>query len=166
MTAKLGSAITNKVMQRISGPAGLKAALGTLAMPGSAAAAVLGTAQVRAQNVAADLAERSGSAQYPAINVYCEKISNTLTEKFRRFSGSVQMAMELRHSQDRLEGLEDALEMYADAATGFLHEARGDWGEGMFFDGRYQVSFGAVKHGGKNFIQTAKVTFEIGVSKS
>ena len=74
MTAKLGSAITNKVMQRISGPAGLKAALGTLAMPGSAAAAVLGTAQVRAQNVAADLAERSGSAQYPAINATLQRI--------------------------------------------------------------------------------------------
>jgi preprotein translocase subunit Sss1 len=28
------------------------------------------------------------------------------------------------------------------------------------------VAFGAVKPGGKNFIQVAKITFEIGVSKS
>ena len=40
--------------------------------------------------------------------MYCEKIVNDLTEKFRTFSGTVQMAIELRHSQDRLEGLQDA----------------------------------------------------------
>ena len=62
-------------------------------------------AQVRAQNVAADLAEQSTRVQYPAVNVYCEKIVNNLTEKFRSFSGTVQMAIEVRHSQDRLEGL-------------------------------------------------------------
>jgi hypothetical protein len=36
----------------------------------------------------------------------------------------------------------------------------------MFYGGAYDVSFGAVKQGGRNFIQAAKITFEIGVSKS
>jgi hypothetical protein len=34
----------------------------------------------------------------------------------------------------------------------------------MYYAGGYQVAFGPVKHGGKNFIQIAKITFEIGVS--
>ncbi len=88
---------------------------------------------MRAQNVAADLAERSTAVKYPAVNVYCEKIVNNLTEKFRTFSGHVQMAIEVRHSQDRLDGLQDALELYTDAVMQVLDASRGDWGDGMFY---------------------------------
>jgi hypothetical protein len=104
--------------------------------------------------------------QFPAVNVYCEKIVNSLVEKFRRFSGTVQTTVELRHSQDRLDGLQDGLENYADAIMQVLNANRGDWGNGMFYCGEYQAVFGAVKHGGKNFMQVAKITFEIGVSRS
>jgi hypothetical protein len=98
--------------------------------------------------------------------VYCEKISNDLREKFRSFSGAVHLAIEVRHSQDQLDGIEDALEQYTDAVTGALTANRGDWGDGMYFAGAYQVSFGAVKKGGRNFTQAAKITFEVGVSRS
>jgi hypothetical protein len=118
------------------------------------------------QNVAAEMAERALGVKYPVVNVYCEKIRNGLREKFRSFSGTVQMAMELRQSQDRLEGLQDRLELYVDAAMQKLNRSRGDWGDGMFFGGAYEVAFGPVKQGGRNFIQVAKVTFEIGVSKN
>jgi hypothetical protein len=128
--------------------------------------APLSAAQVRAQNVAPDIADQSTTMQFPAVNVYCEKIVNSLVEKFRRFSGTVQTTVELRHSQDRLDGLQDGLENYADAIMQVLNANRGDWGNGMFYCGEYQAVFGAVKHGGKNFMQVAKITFEIGVSRS
>jgi hypothetical protein len=166
MTTKIGSATTLKVIQRITGPAGVNSGLAALTQDGLAFAGPLDTAQVRPQNVAADLAERSATVQYPAVNIYCEKIANTLKEKFRSFSGDVHMAVELRHSQDRLDGLQDTLEVYADAVAQVLNAGRGDWGDGMFYGGAYEVSFGPVKKGGKNFIQVAKVTFEIGVSRS
>jgi hypothetical protein len=166
MTRTIGSAVTVKVIQRITGPSGVNSGLAALTQGESAPANPLDTGQVRSQNVAADVAERSTTVQYPAVNVYCEKIVNSLQEKFRTFSGSVQMAMELRHSQDRLDGLQDALELYTDALTQVLNGGRGDWGDGMFYGGAYEVSFGPVKKGGKNFIQVAKVTFEIGVSRS
>jgi hypothetical protein len=166
MTARIGSATTVKVMQRITGPAGVNSSLAALTQAGSALASPLDSAQVRSQNVAADVAERSTTVQYPAVNVYCEKIANTLKEKFRTFSGNVLMAIELRHSQDRLDGLQDSLELYTDALTEVLNTGRGDWGDGMFYGGAYEVSFGPVKKGGKNYIQVAKVTFEIGVSRS
>jgi hypothetical protein len=166
MTAKIGSAVTAKVMTRITGSSGMNSGLAALTQPDRMLAGFLDTAQVRTQNVAADLAERGGVVKYPAVNVYCEKIVNALTEKFRTFSGNVQMAIELRHSQDRLEGLQDRLELYADSAMHMLDTSRGDWGDGMFYGGGYNVSFGAIKQGGKNFIQVAKVTFEIGVSKN
>jgi len=62
--------------------------------------------------------------------------------------------------------LQDAVELYADAVMQTLNSGRGDWGDGMFYGGAYDVSFGPIKKGGRNFIQVAKVTFEIGVSRS
>jgi hypothetical protein len=166
MTGTIGNATTVKVIQRITGADGVNSGLAALTQGGTKPTSPLDAAQVRSQNVAADVAERSVAVQYPAVNVYCEKIVNSLKEKFRTFSGSVQMAMELRHSQDRLDGLQDELELYTDALTQVLNDGRGDWGDGMFYGGTYEVSFGPIKKGGKNYIQVAKVTFEIGVSRS
>jgi hypothetical protein len=166
MTGKLGSAATATVIQRITAPTGMNSGLAALTAPDRLLAKPVETANVLAQNVASDLAEKNRPLKYPTVNVYCEKIANELTEKFRSFSGTVQMAIEVRHSQDRLDGLQDALELYVDSITQVLSAERGDWGNGMFFTGAYAVALGAVKHGGKNFIQTAKITFPIGVSRS
>ena len=166
MTATIGSTTTAQVMRLITGVGGLNSSLAALTQADQALAGPLDMAQVRAQNVAAELAERSSMVKYPVVHVYCEKVTNRLTEKFRTFSGTAQMTIEIRHSQDRLEGLQDSLQLYTDAATQVLAANRGDWGDGMFYGGGYEASFGAVKQGGKNFIQVAKVTFEIGVSKN
>lgn len=164
MTGTIGSQAAGKVMGLITAPSGANASLAALTQGGAAIAGLLNPAQIRTQNVAADLAERSTTVQYPALNVYCEKIVNALEQKFQTFSGSVQMAIEIRHSQDGLAGLQDALEVYIGALMQVLDTNRGDWGGGMYYAGGYQVAFGAVKHGGRNFVQAAKVTFEIGVN--
>lgn len=165
MTKTIANAVTGKILNRMSGSSGVNARLAALAEAGQNIASPLAAAQIRTQNVAADLAERGG-VQYPALHVYCDKLVNSLTEKFRRFSGTARTTIEIRHSQDRLEGLQDALETYADAVAHSLDEARGDWGDGMYYAGGYEASFGAVKQGGRNFIQSAKITFEVGVSRS
>jgi hypothetical protein len=166
MTTTIGSLITGQVIQLLAGTSGVNSYLDTSAQDNGQPLIPLNVAQVRAQNVAPDIADQSNTMQYPAVNVYCEKIVNNLAEKFRTFSGSAQTTVELRHSQDRLDGLQDALENYADGIMQVLSANRGDWGNGMFYCGEYQVVFGAVKHGGKNFLQVAKITFEIGVSRS
>ncbi|MGD0868224.1 MAG: hypothetical protein ABSB88_01630 [Bryobacteraceae bacterium] len=166
MATTIGSAISAKVLQLITGPTGVNSVLAALTQGSVAAPNSFSPAQVRSQNVAPDVADLSNAMQYPSLNVYCEKITNSLTEKFRSFSGAVQMAIELRHSQDRLDGLQDNLELYAAAVMQVLATHRGDWGDGDFYAGEYQAAFGAVKHGGKNFIQIAKITFEMGVSKN
>ena len=165
MTTTIGSLITGQVIQIITGPSGVNSYLSGLASGGQPMNS-LNALQVRAQNVAPDIADQVNTMQYPAVNVYCDKIVNGLAEKFRAFSGTAQVTVELRHSQDRLDGLQDRLENYADAMMQVLNANRGDWGNGMFYCGEYQVGFGAVKHGGKNFVQVAKITFEIGVSRS
>ena len=165
MTSKIGSAVTAKIVQRMTNGSGVNSALAALTQNDQALAGVMDLSQVRAQNVAPDLAERTIGVKYPAANIYCEKIVNQLREKFRAFSGQLQMAIELRQSQDRLDGLQDRLELYVDATMQLLDQSRGDWGDGAFYGGGYEVAFGQVKQGGKNFMQVAKITFEIGVSK-
>jgi hypothetical protein len=36
----------------------------------------------------------------------------------------------------------------------------------MFYSGGYEISFGAVKRGGRGFLQAARIGFDVGVSKS
>lgn len=166
MAAKIASAVAAKVMGKITGPAGANSNLAALTHPDLSLVGPLNMAQIRVQNVAAELAERGTTVKYPAVNVYCDQILNQMVEKFRTFSGTAQMTIEIRHSQDRLDGLQAALDLYTDAMTAVLDTSRGDWGDGTFYSGGYKVAFGAVKQGGKNFIQVAKITFEIGVSKN
>jgi hypothetical protein len=119
-----------------------------------------------AQNVSLELIERSTDAGFPALQVYCDRVINDLREKFRTFSGRAEMAVEVRASQDRLEGLEQMLQFYVDAVTRVLDQNRGDWGEGMFYTGGYELAFGPVKRGGKHFVQVAKIKFDVGVSRN
>jgi len=164
MPTTIGNTVTAKTVQLLTGPSGVNLNLEALVLSGATTVAPLGTAQITPENVALELVERATAVTYPAVNVYCEKIANQLVEKFRTFSGISQMAIEVRHSQDRLDGLQDTLELYTSAVMQTLDSSRGDWGCGMYYAGGYQVTFGAVKSGGTNFVQTAKVTFEIGVS--
>ena len=117
------------------------------------------------QNIPPALAERSQAVKYPVVHVYSDRVRNVLTEKFRLFSGKVRTVAEVRFSQDRVEGIEEQLRLYVDAVTQVLDASRGTWGEGAFFAGAYEVTFDPVQHGGRNFMQIAKVTFEVDLSK-
>ncbi|HKD08814.1 MAG TPA: hypothetical protein VKB79_23125 [Bryobacteraceae bacterium] len=120
---------------------------------------------IGALNASVEIAEKNGHAHYPALLVYCDKMSNSLKEKYRQFSGKAHLVVEVRYSQDRLEALEANTQVCADAVCALLDDSRGDWGNGAFYSGGYDVTYEPVARGGKNFIQRAKVGFEIQVSK-
>jgi len=124
-----------------------------------------GIRSIVALNANVEISEKTGHAQYPALLVYCDKLSNTLQEKFRQFSGKAHLVAEVRYSQDRLERLETNTQACVDAVCALLDDSRGDWGNGAFYSGGYDVSYEPVARGGKNFLQRAKVGFEIQVSK-
>jgi hypothetical protein len=162
--AWVGSTVTAQVVTLLGSPQGLNASISTLSQASNTSLAPVGQNQLLAQNVSIEIAERSTDVKYPSISVYCERIVNQLKEKFRNFSGKAAMAIEVRVSQDRLAGIESQLQMYVDAVTQVLDQNRGDWGEGMYYAGCYDAVFAPVKHGGQNFIQVGKVTFDVGVS--
>ena len=78
--------------------------------------------------------------------------------------GEAHLVVEVRLSQDRLDDLETRMQLYVDAVTRVLDEHRGDWGNGIFYCGGYEVDYGPVKHGGRNFLQTAKINLTVEIS--
>ncbi len=120
---------------------------------------------INSQNSSPDLVERSSATQYPALYLYCDKLVNSLKEKFRTFSGKARLVVEVRCSQDNLRGIERTLEVCTDAVCQVLDSARGTWQDGAFYAGGYEVTYGAIKQGGRNFLQIAKVSFEVDISR-
>lgn len=162
--AAIATTATAKSHALLTGSTGLAYTVAAVSEREGTPLVLIEPAQVMAQQVQADLAERSAGVTYPAVYVYCEGVTNQLREKFRTFSGKVSMAMEARVTHDRLERLTPALHLYTAAITEVLDTHRGDWGNGMFYAGGYKVEYGPVKHGGRNFVQTARITYELNVS--
>jgi hypothetical protein len=132
---------------------------------GDASITATGIRTIVALNASVEISDKAGYVQYPALLVYCDKLSNTLKEKFRDFSGKAHVVVEVRQSQDTLHGLESSVQVYADAVCALLDDSRGDWDSGLFYGGGYDVSFEPVGRGGRNFLQRAKVGFDVEVSK-
>lgn len=112
-----------------------------------------------------DIAEKSGQGHYPALLVYCDKLSNLLKEKFRRFSGKARMTVEVRNSADRLDLLDPGTQLYVDAVCALLDDSRGDWGSGLFYAGGYEVAYEPIARGGRNFLQRARIVFDVEISR-
>jgi len=147
------------------GAGGLQTNLNSLASSEQAPALQVGQHQIVTKNIPVDIAERSSASVYPSVYVYCDSITNQLREKGRTFSGSMDMVFEVRSSKDRIDDLDAEINLMVDGVVSTLDQNRGDWGSGIFYAGSYNIDFAGVKRGGKNFLQTAKVTFTLQVSR-
>jgi hypothetical protein len=121
-------------------------------------------ADVSINNAAADLLEKSTSARYPSFQVYCDRVINKLGEKFRTFSGTAELTVEIRVTHEHINELHERLNAYVQAVTDVLDTHRGTWAPGVFYPGTYEITFQPAKRGGKNFIQSARVRVETHVS--
>lgn len=162
--AAVGNQATKRAVGILSGGGRLAAEASRIAARDGIELPSLEAEQVRFQNVSSEIAERSLQVRYPGLYVYCEGLANQGREKFRNFSGKVYMVAEIRVTHDHLEGVTDQLMSYVEAITNVLEGSRGAWAEGLYYAGGYKVEFGAIKPGGKNFLQAAKIRFELDAS--
>lgn len=163
--AQTATIVTQQFVQFLSATdTGVNSAVGTLASDSGVALAPLPPEHIVAQNLSVTIAERATAVKYPVLHVYSDRVRNLLTEKFRTFSGKIRTVAEVRVSQDRIEGIEGQLQLYVDAVTQVLDSNRGSWGQGAFYTGGYEVTFDPVQHGGQNFLQIARVSFEVDLS--
>lgn len=145
---------------------GLAASIAAMRDEPEQAEALIEERQLGTLQAPADLHDRVGKTAYPVYEVYVEKVRNKMTEKFRSFSGTVYVVVEVKVSQDRLEGLTDRLQFYADTVTDVVERNRGCVEAGVYLPGTYEVTFEAAKKGGLNVMQTARVKCELEVSRS
>ena len=144
-----------------SGPGGINDQLTAM----SISPAVAPVASILSLSAAADVYEKAVSVRYPVATVYCERLRNIQTEKFRVLSGSALLVVEIRVSGARAEDLDTDLNSYVEAACQVLEASRGSWTDIGTYAGAYDVKFQAARAGGKQFTKAARIEFEIHVSK-
>jgi len=113
-----------------------------------------------------ELTEKASNVKYPVIHVYCDRIVNSLKEKFRSFSGTADLNIEIRVSHDHLTELDSQLQYYLQGITDVLDRKRGKWENGMFYTGGYEIVFSPIKRGGRNYLQSARVRLEVHINLS
>ena len=159
----LASTVESSALSYLTAPAGSTFQLNATAQSLGAIPAIL-VQSVTIGSASAEIMEQSIVLAYPVFVLQCEKLSNTLKEKFRVFSGTAQLTVDVRYSQDQIGGITAVLQKYASAACQIFDGARGDWGNGLFYRGGYEVAFTAIRKGGKGFLQAAKVALSIDIS--
>lgn len=114
---------------------------------------------------AAEAPEKAWTLKYPQAHVYCDRIERRPSERLRRFSGRVRVVVEVRVSQDRLDGITEHLHFYTDGVRDVLEKNAGCLKEGLYLSGEYEVQIEPVKKGGLNYLQTARINCPVLVNR-
>jgi hypothetical protein len=103
---------------------------------------------------------------YPRVCLYTTGLKNTQLEKFRSLSGTMTLVVDIWASGDLMTQVDQWAHYYVEAVTDILRQNIGDWGNGVFFDGTYDLQFHAPTAGGFGFAQNARVTCSLHVSRN
>jgi hypothetical protein len=124
------------------------------------------SAGVVLSSASADIADKDVQLTYPRICLYSTALKNTQIEKFRSLSGTVSVMAELWASASLLQDTDQWIHFYVEAMTDILRQSIGDWGDGIFFSGAYDVQFQPPRVGGFGYVELAKVTCVLNVSRN
>jgi hypothetical protein len=149
-------------MRALSADDGLAAACTAVAQAAGEELAPLTT--IAAQHMSADVFDKAANVVYPNASVYCDRVNNALTEKFRTFSGTADLNVEARVSHEHADALHAQLQMYVEAITSVLDRKRGVWSQGVFYAGGYEAAFSPMKRGGRGYVQSARVRLQVHIS--
>lgn len=125
----------------------------------------IGPHQILLSSAGPDLADMVNQFSYPRICLYSGGVRNNHIEKFRSLSGSISVIAELWSSGNFVSDTDRWIHFYVDAFTTLLGNSIGDWGDGIFFPGTFDVQFQAPKRGGFGFLQMARITCNLIVSR-
>jgi hypothetical protein len=81
-------------------------------------------------------------------------------------SGTISVTADVWASGNLISETDQWIHYYVEAVTDILRQNIGDWGDGMFFSGMYEVQLQAPKVGGFGYVESAKVTCSLNVSQN
>jgi hypothetical protein len=155
-----------KVASLLTNDEALQSQISTIAAVANINVPVIDSSQVVISSVAPDLADKDVQLSYPRVCIYSNVVKNAQTEKFRSFSGAVGVVAEAWASANLVTRTDEWIHYYVEAITSILRANLGDWGNGMFFSGKYDVKFQQPKPGGLGFVESAAITCSIEASIS
>jgi hypothetical protein len=126
----------------------------------------ISAAQIVLSSVSQEMGDMDIQLSYPRVCLYSAGIKNTQIEKFMSLSGSLGAVADIWTSGDFIGDVDQWIHFYVEAFTNVLRKNIGDWGDGVFFSGVYDVQFQLPKVGGLGFLQAARVTFNLNVSRN
>lgn len=144
----------------------ISAAIGAMAADSGIDIPVISAEQVFLSSAPASMAELQQELGYPRVSVFSTRVRNTQMEKFRALSGTITVSAEIAATADLLSDVDTWIHFYIEAITSILRESRGDWGDGVFYSGAYDVDVQAPKAGASGFLQLARINLEVGVSRN
>jgi hypothetical protein len=158
--------IPRRITQLLNSNAGLAPWIENVQITSGLRLPLIPPSRIIVSSASADVLDKVQQVGYPRVAVYTAKIENTLREKFRTLSGTATAAIAISVSSDGIQQAEDQMHFYIEAVTDILRQNAGDWGNGLFFGGGYDVQLQAPKAGGTGFVQTATVSCAVNVSRN
>ena len=155
-----------KVFNLLTAANALQQEVTSLALDANANVPVITSSEVVLSSISPDLGDKDVQLTYPRVALYSSGLKNTQAEKFRSLSGSVAVVAEIWSSANMVTQSDQWIHFYVEAVTQILRKNIGDWGDGMFFSGAYEIQFQQPKAGGFGFVQSAKVTCNLNVSRN
>lgn len=132
----------------------------------NAAVPLITAAQVALSSTVSDMGDEDLQLTYPRACLYTAAVRNTRVEKFRSLSGTIVVVAEIWASGNLLTETDQWIHYYVEAVTNVLRHNIGDWGDGIFFSGAYDVQLQSPKAGGIGYVESAKVNAVLNVSRS
>ena len=129
MTSRTRERGDNQGGARMTGPGGVNASLGALTQAERELAGLVESRAVRTQNAAAEIGGTGAGREVPGGERLLRKDRERAAGEIPDASpGTAQMAIEMRHSQDRLEGIAGSTGAYVDAVMQMLNGEPGRLG--------------------------------------
>jgi hypothetical protein len=144
----------------------LQQQISTVASAANATVPLITSAQVVLSSTVPNMGDQDLQLTYPRVCLYTANIKNTQIEKFRSLSGTISVVAEVWASGDLLSDTDQWIHYYVEALTEILRENIGDWGDGIFFSGMYEVQLQSPKVGGIGYVESAKVSAVLNVSRT
>ncbi len=155
-----------KVLNLLTAEQALQQQISEIAASCNVTVPLITSAQVLLSSASAEIGDNNVQLMYPRICLYSGGVKNSQNERFRSLSGIIAVTAEIWASGNLVTDTDQWIHFYVEAMTDILRQNIGDWGEGIFFSGIYDVQFQPPKAGGLGFAQSAKVTCNLNVSRN
>jgi hypothetical protein len=153
-----------KLSEKLMAANALQQQITALAAASSLTVPTITTGQVVLSSASPELGDMNIQLTYPRVCIYSNNLKNTQFEKFRSFSGQVSLVAEIWASDNLATQADAWIHFYVESVGEILQSNIGDWGDGMFYGGAYDVVFQPPKPGGLGFVESAKLTLSLNVS--